>query len=60
MAGEGGLDLRENTVVEFHNPIAPPAEEMVVVMTLRVVVRDFEPGQAIAKVDTVDQAHALE
>jgi uncharacterized lipoprotein YajG len=60
MAGQGGLDLRENTVVEFHNPIAPPAEEMVVVMTLGVVVRDFEPSQAIAKVDTVNQAHALE
>jgi hypothetical protein len=60
MAGEGGLDLRENTVVEFHNPIALLAEEVVVMMALGVVVSDFEPSQAIAKVDTVDQAHALE
>jgi hypothetical protein len=59
MPGEGGLDLRKNTVVEFHNPVAPLAEEMVVMMTLGVVVRDFEPRQAIAKVDTVNQAHAL-
>lgn len=58
-AGQGGLDLRENTVVEFHNPVTPLAEEMVVMMTLGVVVRDFERRQTIAKVDTVNQAQAL-
>ena len=60
MAGEGGLDLREYTVVEFLNPVALLAEEVVVMVAQGVVVSDFEPSQAIAKVDTVDQAHALE
>jgi hypothetical protein len=60
MAGEGGLDLRENTVVEFHNPIALLAEKVVMMMAPGVFIGDFEPGQAIAKVDAVDQTHALE
>lgn len=60
MAGEGGLDLTQNTVIEFHNPVAALADEVVVMVALGVVVRDFEPGEAIAQVDTVDQAHALE
>jgi hypothetical protein len=46
MAGEGGLDLRKNTVVEFRNPIALLANEVVVMVALGVVVSDFEPSHS--------------
>jgi len=59
-ARESGFDLAEDAIVEFHDPVALAAQGVMVLMAGGIIIGDFEPGQTIAKVNAVDQAHPLE
>jgi hypothetical protein len=60
IAGELALDFGEDAGVEFDDPVAMAADQMMVMMPVRIGVGDFESGQAVAQIDAMHQTHPLE
>ncbi len=54
------LEFVEDAVVEFNDALALAANEVVVVVALGIVIRQFEAACSIGEIDAVDESHGFE